>query len=162
MINSQSQCLRVSTLSYYLIGGLSAPFCWFLGVMQWMDRNILTPELSVSLFIMSVVAVVLCLMGGTIELTNDSIRTFTPLGSYELTWAEISGFTFEPYHNSLFLFAKNKQLYVPAPRIWSGRDKDQAKMFLIEQLELHQTPVVKGPLFLIFSHNCKLLKSVDD
>ena len=162
MIDKQSQCLRVNTLSYYLIGGLTAPLCLFFGVTSWLDGGTQAPLLCVFMAVMTLMNLVLCLMGGTTELTDDCIRTFTPLGSYELAWAEIRGLVFEPYNFSLFLFAEGKQLYVPAPKAWSGKDKHRARMFLIEQLKLHQVPIVQEPRSLIFSRSCKIHKSVND
>lgn len=96
---------------------------------------------------------VLLLMGGTTELTDDYIRTFTLLGSYELAWSEITNVSV--ISDSLILFAPGKQLYVPSPKVWSGKDKHQACKFLIEKLELYNPPITKVAGLLAFSRNCK-------
>jgi len=143
-------CWRVGTLSVYVISGLGIAFSLFCAVMAWTSGQVAAVPPFVAFIIFGFAFL---LMGGTIELTDDYIRTFTPLGSYELAWSEITGYSV--ISGTLLLFAPGKQLYIPAPKEWSGRDKHQARMFLIKQLELYHPPLVKGPSLLIFSHHCK-------
>ncbi len=155
MDEEQSPCRRVGTSSVYVIGGLCIAFFLFCAVMAWAIGQVaaVPPFIAFVLF-----GIVLLLMGGTTELTDDYIRTFTPLGSYELAWAEVTGICV--ISGTLLFFAPGKQLYVPSTQVWSGKNKYQLYEFLAEKLELYHPPIVKGPRFLIFSRNCKRKRSI--
>ncbi len=148
--DEQGPCWRVGTLSVYIISGLCIAFFLFCAVMAGTSGQMA----AVPPFIAFVLFGLACLLlGGTTELTDDYIRTFTPLGSYELAWSEITGMSV--ISGTLLFFAPGKQLYVPSTQVWSGKNKYQAYEFLAEKLDLYRPPIVKGPWLLIFSRNCK-------
>ncbi len=150
MINNQIQRLRVGAWPQYIIGIFVIVFFLFMGVFGWVTGQGAKALLTIPMMLLGIV---LLLTSGSTELTDGSIRTFTLLGTYELAWKEITGVSFD--NNNLMLFAPGKQLNVPPPKMWSGPDKQQAREFLARQLELYQPAMVKGPMILTFSRNCR-------
>jgi len=151
MRNEKYQDWRVGTLTITIIGWLGIAFSSFCGIMAWRSGQFT----AVPLFILPVLmGVALLLCGGTIEVSASHIRTVTPFGSFQLAWSEMT--RVENVSGSLLFIAAGKQLFVPDPSLWSGKEKSQAFALLVEQLQMHQLlPVKRTCRLLPFSYNCR-------
>jgi len=151
MQDEKHQDWRVGTLIINIIGWLDIAFFSFCGIMAWHSGQFT----AVPLFILPVlIGAALLLCGGTIEVTASHIRTITPFGSFQLAWVEMM--SVENISGSLLFIAAGKQLFVPDPGLWSGKEKRQAFALLVEQLQMHQLlPVKKACRLLPFSYNCR-------
>jgi len=151
MDNENLQRWRVGTLIFTSIGWLSIVFSVLIGILAWEDSKLSETMICVAIFS---IGTALLLSGGIVEMTRAYIRTKTLLGSFQMNWDEMT--SVENAAGSIVFIAPGKQLVMPDPGVWSGKETHQAFALLVEQLEAQKLlPVKKTRRFLPFSRNCK-------
>ena len=152
MQDDNPQVWRVGTLIYSIIGWLDIVFCSFCAIMAWQSGQTKAVPLFVPLVL---IGVALLLGGGKVKVTPDVICHSTALGQFQLSWEEITSVSAA---SGIIIFeAPGKQLVLPSPEVWSGKEKRQAEILLVQQLQacgFSRIPRV-GKVFAV-SHHCKL------
>ena len=152
MMENNPQVWHVGTRLYSIIGWLVVLFSSFCGVMAWQSGQIQ----AVLIFIpMVLLGVVLLLSGGTVTVTSDAVCHRTAFGRFQLSWEEITSAAVAS--GILILEAPGKQLALPSPEVWPGKEKLQAEILLVQQLQAHGfSRLPRTSKVFVISRNCKV------
>ena len=152
LMKNSCQIWHAGTLCYSIIGWLDILFSSFCGFEAWQLGQIK----AVSLFVpMVLLGVALLLSGGKVEVTSGVICHLTVFGRFQLSWEEIT--TVSAASGLLILEAPGKRLVLPSPEVWSGREKRQAEILLVQQLqERGYSSIPRTSKVFLVSRNCKV------
>ena len=143
--------LRVAHRLVILIGWITVLMFTFFTILSLTTRQ--AAVVPIFLFFVGL-GLLLLLIYGTTEWDSQYIRYRAIIGQYEIPWDIVTDIEMDPQGTNLVFKGRGRQLVIPGPFFWSGRDKHQALRLLHTQIQQRRI-VVRETAWAAFKYSKK-------
>ena len=95
--------------------------------------------------VFTVLCLYLCLGIGPIDADAEGIKYTTRLGKYAIRWDEVTVLELDTLEQTLVLRGSHKQLAIPGPAAWMGKDKQALRALIDRQIQQRHIAVKQSP-----------------
>lgn len=123
---------HIELKAYRIIGWVGLLFCLCGAIAALVER-----EFIVSIFFatFSTLGLYIILGAGHYEFNDTKLTHHSYFGTWEILWSELSKVEIGEADGSLVLHGTNKRFTISPPNYWSGKDKNDALVFIFKKFE---------------------------
>jgi hypothetical protein len=81
---------------------------------------------------------------GPVKMTASRITYLTPLGKYEMHWAEVISISIDNSAGAIVFHGEAKRLAAIGPRFWSGPNRNAMLQLLKQQIDARNIPLKRN------------------
>ena len=102
----------------------------------------------------------LVLNSGSMQIDSNSIKYFLPFRSFQIKWNEVKYIEIDSQGGSMVFVGENKRLATNGPKIWTGKDKNDAGKLMSAQIDRHGIELRQTEMAMFrLSRNTKLTRA---
>ena len=140
-----------------VLGWVGFVFFMLGGVMSWRAGARGT---SLVFLVFVALSSYLLLNSGSMQVNSDSIKYYLPFRSFQIKWNEVKYIEIDRQAGSMVFVGENKRLSTNGPKLWTGKDKNDAGKLFSSQIDRHGIELRQTEMAMFrLSKNTKLTRA---